>query len=222
MIRWARAVSFAAVTFCAAVSVCASTPGLALGIAHQTVGTGQGFNAPYPTTVPIPPAPIVPAAWTREEPAETDIAVATTGNPAEIDYQSLSDAVSAQVMPAALDRELRCLATGIYFESKGEPLSGQLAVAEVILNRTRSGRFPTDVCDVLTQRGQFSFVRGGRLPDVSPARRAWRTAVAVAQVAQQELWESKASEALYFHARYVSPSWKRARIASLGNHIFYR
>ena len=57
------------------------------------------------------------------------------------------------------------MAGAIYFEAKGEPLSGQLAVAEVILNRAKSGRFPKAICSVVTQRGQFSFVRGGRIPD---------------------------------------------------------
>ncbi|WP_315762040.1 cell wall hydrolase [Sphingomonas sp. Y38-1Y] len=178
------------------------------------------MNAPYPTQVPTPPSPIVPAEWTREEPAEAS--AATTTAAAQTDFDTLRDAVAAQAMPEAMDRELRCLATGIYYEAKGEPLHGQLAVAEVILNRTRSGRFPTDVCKVLTQRGQFSFVRGGRLPGVEPSRTAWRTAVAVAQVAKRELWESKAGNALFFHARHVSPSWNRAKVAMLGNHIFYR
>jgi N-acetylmuramoyl-L-alanine amidase len=212
MISWARAAMFAAVTFCAGVSVCASTPGFALGVA------GQVMNAPYPDQVPTPPPPIVPAEWTREEPAEAANAAATTS----ADFDTLGDAVAAQAVPDAMDRELRCLATGIYYEAKGEPLHGQLAVAEVILNRTRSGRFPADVCKVLTQRGQFSFVRGGRLPGVEPTRTAWRTAVAVAQVATRELWESKAGNALFFHARHVSPSWNRAKVAMLGNHIFYR
>lgn len=213
MTLFARAASYAAVMFCAGLSVCASTPGFALGVA------GQVMNAPYPQTVPIPPMPIVPAEWTNEDgaaPARADEAAATA------DYDTLKDAVAAQVMPAAVDRELKCLATGIYYEAKGEPLHGQLAVAEVILNRARSGRFPTDVCGVLTQRGQFSFVRGGRLPGVEATRAAWRTAIKVAQVARRQLWESDANDALYFHARRVSPSWNKAKVAMLGNHVFYR
>jgi N-acetylmuramoyl-L-alanine amidase len=215
MISWARAASFAAVTFCAAISVCASTPGFALGVA------GQIINAPYPNTVPTPPPPIVPAEWTRED-GEAPAEPRETAAASPVDYDTLRDAVTAQVMPAEIDRELNCLATGIYYEAKGEPLQGQLAVAEVILNRTRSGRFPTDICGVLTQRGQFSFVRGGRLPGVAATQAAWRTAVKVAQVARAELWESKATDALYFHARHVSPSWGKAKVAMLGNHVFYR
>ncbi len=137
------------------------------------------------------------------------------------DFATLSAAVAAQDAPAEFDRELNCLAVGVYYESKGEPLAGQLAVAEVILNRTTSGRFPRSVCSVITQRGQFSFVRGGQLP-TPPANAQWRKALAVAQVAQKDLWDSPVSNALFFHARYVSPGWKRARVGTVGNHIFYR
>src|SRR3954453_3029952 len=63
--------------------------------------------------------------------------------------------------PDAGSRELECLATGIYFEAKSEPLAGQLAVGKVIANRADSnGRFPSSYCGVLFQRGQFSFVHG--------------------------------------------------------------
>jgi spore germination cell wall hydrolase CwlJ-like protein len=74
---------------------------------------------------------------------------------------------------------------------------------------------------VITQRGQFSFVRGGKLP-TPPANAQWRKALAVAKVAQKDLWESPAGNALYFHARYVKPSWNRPRVATVGNHVFYR
>jgi len=120
-------------------------------------------------------------------------------------------------------RELECLATGIYFESKGEPLAGQLAVGKVIANRAESGgRFPATYCGVLFQRGQFSFVRGGRLPSVNHSNKQWQTAVAIAKIVDQDLKESAAGDALFFHARYVSPSWRMKRVASIGNHVFYR
>ncbi|MGK6354197.1 cell wall hydrolase [Sphingomonas sp. DT-207] len=138
------------------------------------------------------------------------------------DYATLSAAVDAHDdLDAAADRELNCLAVGVYYESKGEPLAGQLAVADVILNRTKSGRFPKTVCSVLAQRGQFSFIRGGKIP-TPPNNAQWRKALAVAQVAQKNLWDSPAENALFFHARYVRPSWNRARVATVGNHIFYR
>jgi spore germination cell wall hydrolase CwlJ-like protein len=120
-------------------------------------------------------------------------------------------------------RELDCLATGIYFESKSEPLAGQLAVGKVIANRAQSGgRFPSTYCGVLFQRGQFSFVRGHALPSVAHSNRQWQTAVAIAKIVDQGLKESAVGSALFFHARYVSPGWHLKRIASIGNHVFYR
>jgi spore germination cell wall hydrolase CwlJ-like protein len=118
--------------------------------------------------------------------------------------------------------ELECLAGAIYFESKGEPLAGQLAVAEVIINRTKSGRYPTSLCGVVKQRGQFSFVRGGRLPAIPKDSAHWRKAVAIAHIAVKDLADSPAQSALAFHATYVSPGWRMKRVATVGNHIFYR
>ena len=120
-------------------------------------------------------------------------------------------------------RELECLATGIYFEAKSESLAGQLAVGKVIANRAESGgRFPSSYCGVLFQRGQFSFIRGGRLPSVPHSSKQWRTAVAIAKIVDQDLKESAVGDALFFHARYVSPGWRLKRVAAIGNHIFYR
>jgi spore germination cell wall hydrolase CwlJ-like protein len=120
-------------------------------------------------------------------------------------------------------RELECLATGVYFESKSEPLKGQLAVAQVIANRANSGgRFPSTYCGVLFQRGQFSFVHGRKLPHVSHSSRQWQTAVAIAKIVDQGLKDSVVGNALFFHARYVSPGWLLKRVASIGNHIFFR
>ena len=120
-------------------------------------------------------------------------------------------------------RELECLAVGIYFESKSEPLAGQLAVGDVIANRANSGgRFPSSYCGVLFQRGQFSFVRGKSWPAVNRSSRQWQTAVAVAKIVDQDLKDSGAGNALFFHAKRVSPRWRLKRVASIGNHIFYR
>lgn len=120
-------------------------------------------------------------------------------------------------------RELECLAVGIYFESKSEPLAGQLAVGEVIANRANSnGRFPSTYCGVLFQRSQFSFIRGKSLPSVPRASRQWQTAVAIAKIVDQDLKDSVVGNALFFHAKRVSPGWRLKRVASVGNHIFYR
>ena len=120
-------------------------------------------------------------------------------------------------------RELECLAVGVYFEAKSEPLIGQLAVGEVIANRANSGgRFPSSYCGVLFQRGQFSFVRGRSWPAVNRSGRQWQNAVAIAKIVDRDLKDSAADNALFFHAKRVSPGWRLKRVASIGNHVFYR
>lgn len=119
--------------------------------------------------------------------------------------------------------EVECLAVGVYFEAKSEPLAGQLAVGQVIANRANSGgRFPPSYCGVLFQRGQFSFVHGRSLPSVPRSSRQWQTAVAIAKIVDQDLKDSEVGNALFFHARYVSPGWRLKRVAAIGNHVFYR
>jgi N-acetylmuramoyl-L-alanine amidase len=119
-------------------------------------------------------------------------------------------------------RELECLAAGVYFESKSEPLAGQLAVGQVIANRASSGRFPSSYCGVLFQRSQFSFVRGRSYPSVPRASRQWQNAVAIAKIVDQQLHESAVPNALFFHAKRVQPRWRLTKVGSVGNHVFYR
>ena len=137
--------------------------------------------------------------------------------------KDLSSMVADLRGPEAGSHELDCLATGIYFESKSEPLAGQLAVGQVIANRAQSGgRFPSTYCGVLFQRSQFSFIHGHSLPQVTHSNRQWQTAVAIAKIVDQGLKQSEVGNALFFHARYVSPGWHLKRVASIGNHIFFR
>lgn len=135
---------------------------------------------------------------------------------------SLRELVAQQSLDAPLDREEKCLAGTVYFEAKGESLIGQLAVAKVVLARRESSRFPDSICDVVYQRSQFSFVRGGRMPAINTSGKAWRNAVAIAQIALDGDWESPVEGALFFHARRVSPGWRLTRIATVDNHVFYR
>ncbi len=217
-----RAATFAAVTFCAGALANAAT--LNLSPLPQQEAKTQTTVQPAPAQVQnVPPSQQVPAPQAAVEQQGSDAEDDATPEYATPEYATLLDAVAAQEDVSALqeDRELRCLATGVYFEARSEPLSGQLAVADVIINRSTSGRFPGSVCSVITQKGQFSFVRGGKLP-TPPANAQWRRALAVAQVARKNLWESPAGDALYFHARYVNGSQGRTSVATVGNHIFYR
>ena len=210
-----RAATFAAVTFCAGALANAATLDFTANPQEVPV---QVVN---PQEHHVVPAPQIAAQPVLKQDNEIVQPLPEAAVQADQDFASLSAAVAANEGSSASDAELNCLAVGVYYESKSEPLAGQLAVADVIINRTKSGRFPKSICSVITQRGQFSFVRGGKLP-TPPANAQWRKAVAVAKVAKKDLWDSAAGNALYFHARYVNPSWGRARVATVGNHIFYR
>jgi hypothetical protein len=137
---------------------------------------------------------------------------------------SLSELVGMIDTAAPMDAEMRCLAGAVYFEARGEALAGQLAVAQVIINRTEDGRFPRSYCGVVAQPGQFSFMRGRNMPQVREGSAAWNRAVAVAQIAHKGLWEAQAGNAVFFHARYVNPGWShtKTRLAQIDTHIFYR
>jgi spore germination cell wall hydrolase CwlJ-like protein len=211
--------TIAAVTFLAGLAAGLASPVLA----EETVSPTSLNNLSAAPKVPATPAVSTSAVQFAPQ---TEIVQDVTVTPAiattdDADFSSLDAAVAAQSATID-DEELNCLAVGVYYESKGEPLAGQLAVADVILNRTTSGRFPASICSVVKQPGQFSFVKGGKLPQVDPGRRAWKTAVAIARVAAKDLWDSPAKNALYFHARHLSPNWGKARVASVGNHVFYR
>jgi spore germination cell wall hydrolase CwlJ-like protein len=214
-----RAATIAVMTFSLAGLLGNSAPGQATGIDRSTTNLTvlANLNALSPQNVPQ----IAPAA-TPVAPVETN-AENTAVSPAVAEaeeFDTLAQAVAAQDSAAA-DEALQCLAGAIYFESKGEPLTGQLAVAEVIINRAKSGRFPTNVCGVVKQRGQFSFVRGGQIPNIN-AGAAYRTAIAVAKVALASAWNSPADKALYFNTADRRPSVRAIKVASIGNHVFYR
>ena len=137
---------------------------------------------------------------------------------------SLRELVAEMPHAEELSQEMHCLAGAVYFESRGEPLDGQLAVAQVIINRSESRQFPASYCGVVYQRSQFSFVRGGSMPRIKTGSEAWKRATAIARIAHQGLWDSDADDALYFHAKYVKPGWasRKTRRVAINTHVFYR
>lgn len=154
--------------------------------------------------------------------ASADTAQDSQGAQDEAEADTLAELVAIQDAPETLSDEMRCLAGAIYFEAKGESLPGQLAVGRVVVNRAKSGRFPSSYCGVVFQRSQFSFVRGRSMPKINTASRDWREAVAIAQIADADAWRSVAEGALFFHATRVSPGWRLSRVARIDNHVFYR
>jgi spore germination cell wall hydrolase CwlJ-like protein len=170
------------------------------------------------------------AAWISQgtvipaNPVQPVGAIVGTVLNAPVPAASLMQLVGDMPVESDMTPDMKCLAQAVYFESRGEPIEGQLAVAEVVINRAKSGLYPDNYCDVVTQPAQFSFVRHGRIPSVNEASAAWQKAKAIAEIAQQNLWQTKAADALYFHATYVNPSWSRQKVqlAQIDTHIFYR
>ncbi len=129
----------------------------------------------------------------------------------------------------ALEEEIECLALAIYFEARGEPGDGQVAVAHVVMNRVYDARYPKSVCGVVRQGGyailnrcQFSFHCDGR-PDVPVDSASWQRATGLAKRIYWGFSQDPTDGALWYHADYVAPSWgtRLARGPKIGRHIFY-
>jgi spore germination cell wall hydrolase CwlJ-like protein len=173
------------------------------------------------------------ASIVREQTAQTvaDQAAAARQAAAEAAAQATPTAAARPLKDLVLsfvdfgnqDAEQLCLAKAVYFEARSESLEGQLAVAEVVLNRARSGVYPPSVCGVVTQHAQFSFIRAGRFPAPNTASDAWHRALAIAEIASKHLATEVAANVLWYHADYVAPAWgrQRTRVAQIGAHIFY-
>ena len=125
---------------------------------------------------------------------------------------------------APLDEQANCLATAVYFEARGESLEGQLAVADVVMNRAASGKYPTTWCEVVKQPWQFSFVQHGRFPMVRTDSDAWAKAQGIARLAMADVMRTVPTDVLWYHADYVAPSWgsRLTEVEKIGAHIFYR
>lgn len=138
----------------------------------------------------------------------------------------LSALVAMNSVGAPLDEQANCLAVAVYHEARGESLEGQLAVANVIINRTNSPKYPDSWCKVMKQPWQFSFVnpRTGRYPAVNVNSRSWANAQAIARIAAGKMAAEVDPDVLWYHADYVAPSWgRRLQVTEkIGTHIFYR
>ena len=128
-----------------------------------------------------------------------------------------------------LDAEAHCMAQAIYYESRNEPLAGQLAVAEVVSNRMRDHRYPDTACGVVFQGAtrttgcQFTFTCDGAL-NRQPKGAAWEQAKEIAAHVLMNLAEDRTGGATHYHATYVDPVWSAGLIKTdkIGLHVFYR
>jgi spore germination cell wall hydrolase CwlJ-like protein len=113
------------------------------------------------------------------------------------------------------------MAKVVYHEARNQPIRSQLAIAEVIDNRSRSARFPHSYCAVANQRGQFFQTAAFQVPTTSPK---WRTAVSVAAMVRARTQQAVTFGALFYHAASMDPHWpvRRERVAEIDGNLFYR
>jgi N-acetylmuramoyl-L-alanine amidase len=161
------------------------------------------------------------------EPAEdpSQAVAGPTQAPAETGPGQSGQGNSSSSEDAFRAREIQCLAEAIYYEARGEPRRGQMAVAEVVANRVRSRAYPNTFCGVVNQRStrvcQFSWVCDGRR--AAPRGAPWSSARDIATQVVDGWDPGVVGNATHFHSTAVAPSWSRVyrRVAQIGSHIFY-
>ncbi|WP_170557959.1 cell wall hydrolase [Ruegeria atlantica] len=134
-----------------------------------------------------------------------------------------------QLPKASGDENFKCLAEALYFEARGESVRGQFAVAEVILNRVKSSRFPSSLCGVIKQgtgkkyQCQFTYTCDGQ-KEVIREKKAYERVSKVARAAIDGVGVGLTEGATHYHTKAVRPSWSRVykETARIGVHIFYR
>jgi spore germination cell wall hydrolase CwlJ-like protein len=170
--------------------------------------SGRGAVAHQPRPVAANPAP------SQLDRARAKAVLAARPSLSSLVYQRSQNA-------GAANAEIECIAKVVLHEASNQSLRAQLAVAEVVVNRTRSSDFPASACAVANQRGQFFPVSRYHAPK-DTAR--WRTAVAIARIAQAGESPRVAPGALFFHAAYTRPAWSHTRplVTEVGGQYFYR
>lgn len=171
-----------------------------------------------------------------------DYASMFAGFPSGHSQHGLTELQPALFAGEQLKRETGCLAAALYFEARGESRLGQIAVAQVIINRTLSRAYPNTVCRVVWQnadklnRCQFSFTCDGKADNVRD-RSAWVRAKAIAKsflefraagtiphaVHPSDSLDRQTRRSTHYHATYVEPGWSREleKMTAIGRHIFY-
>jgi hypothetical protein len=129
------------------------------------------------------------------------------------------------------ERQLACLAKNIYYEAGSEPFEGKAAVAQVTINRVNSGQFPGDICKTIYQKNvfyekvicQFSWTCD-RVIAFRPVNKANydESMIAAQKVLMEDFRLPSLREAMFYHADYINPGWKREKVAKIGHHIFYK
>jgi spore germination cell wall hydrolase CwlJ-like protein len=162
-----------------------------------------------------------------ETPGES---VAVKGIVTGEDARPKSPAERLNLSGKSREKSEKCLANAVYFESRGEPIRGQIAVAQVVMNRVFSPFYPKTVCDVVYQNAhrrnscQFTFACDG-IPDIVTEPDAWARAKRIARdMLDGKLWMPEVAKSTHYHAYWVRPSWvnEMKKLYKLGVHTFYR
>ena len=205
----------------AEVATAATTPLVTTAYSIAKPATTVSVSLPAtgtPSVAILPSARSLPASGVTSPPSN-----AVPVRPA-VSHETLWPLIWANLQGAPLDEEMNCVATAVYFEARGEQIEGQLAVAEVVLNRVASKRYPDTICEVVEQPWQFSFVNAtGSIPEADRSSKAWKKAVAISTIALDKLAGEVSEDVLWYHADYVAPSWGKRldREKKVGVHIFY-
>ena len=199
----------------------AATAGLIVALnAATTSSHGPAVVADLEAVAPLQIAVL------STEPAPVPAAQQPAAGGIQPDYGQSVYAARFASVPAI---ERTCLARAIYYEARGESSEGQIAVAQVVLNRARSKKWPHSICGVVNQgveRGekcQFSFACNTRLSE--PSGILWEEADLVAtQAINGQAWLRELMEATHYHTTSVAPIWRLGLVqqATIGSHIFYR
>lgn len=203
-------------------------------LASLTAMAPDGATPAIPRAVSLSsatPAPVEPQVVAlAPRPAATPSLAAKASIPPTPPARPLHAGYADLIDPEDMSREQRCLAEAVYFEARSETPDGQAAVAQVVLNRVKSGLYPDSVCGVVYQNRhrymacQFSFACEGkslRITEPGP----WKQAVKIArEVTFGRTYLAKVGNATHYHANYVRPHWSRAfrKNDVIGRHIFYR
>ncbi|MCZ8182577.1 MAG: cell wall hydrolase [Beijerinckiaceae bacterium] len=181
----------------------------------------------------VTPAPVEPeiiAAAAMRIPAFAHVHSDPSGRAAVTARLTVGPNYLGLIDPESRKREHRCLAEAIYFESRSEPEDGQAAVAQVVLNRVKSGLYPSSVCGVVYQNRhrykacQFTFACEGKSLAIQEPE-AWERAQTIARaVMEGTQYNENVGHSTHYHATYVAPYWSRRlkRTDRIGRHIFYR
>ncbi len=196
--------------------------GTPAALAPWAPGKAPIFEPPEPAAPPRSPA--APFKPPRDE------TIAPKSEVTGPQHRPKSPAERLGLVGAARAKHEKCLADAVYFEARGEPIRGQMAVAQVVINRVFSGYYPNNICGVVYQnahrrfRCQFTFACDG-LPERVDEPVAWERATHIARDALDgNFWLNDVGKATHYHARWVHPWWvhEMRRLDRIGVHTFYR